>query len=192
MTPSAAMPAGTGSEMAPTRPHVVLSGFMAAGKSTVGARLAGALRVPFVDLDAALERAAGRTVAEIFEALGEAAFRDLEAAMLTEVLAGPPSVLAVGGGAMLRASNREAVRRIGGLLVTLDVSPDVARTRVLASGGDAVVRPNFDPDPAAWAARWETRQDAYADADAHVATDAMNVEAVTLAVQAALAARGVL
>ena len=72
-----------------------LYGAPASGKSTLGSRLATALGVPFLDLDAAIVQAAGRTIPEIFFADGEEAFRDLEARTLRQV--GDAGVVALGG-----------------------------------------------------------------------------------------------
>lgn len=65
----------------------------------------------FVDLDAAIEKRQGRSVPEIFEAVGEDGFRDLEQSEMVACMASPqPMVVACGGGAVLRAENRELLR----------------------------------------------------------------------------------
>ncbi len=168
---------------------ILLSGFMGAGKTTVGRRLAEKLGVDFVDLDALLESRRECTVAEFFATQGEAAFRDLESTLLDEVLAGAPAVVAVGGGSMLRAESRAAARRAG-CLVTLAVSPAVAAERLRAQATQA--RPLFDADAAAFAARHAARAEAYTDADLVVDTDHRDVETVMFLLRAALATRGVL
>ncbi|MCB2107520.1 MAG: shikimate kinase [Rhodobacteraceae bacterium] len=78
---------------------IVVVGLMGAGKSSIGRRLATALGVPFVDADAEIERAAGLTVAEIFEKYGEEYFRDGERRVIRRLLDGTPKILATGGGA---------------------------------------------------------------------------------------------
>ncbi|MFB9376279.1 shikimate kinase [Kineococcus gynurae] len=109
---------------------IVLVGFMGGGKTTVGRLLATRLGLPFVDTDDVITTRDGRTVPEIFAADGETAFRDHEEAVIAEVLAGPESVVSLGGGACgrvgtrerlaghdvvhLRASFAETQRRIGG------------------------------------------------------------------------------
>ncbi len=93
--------------------HIFLYGPPGAGKSTVGRRLAAALDLPFVDLDAEIEQAAGRTIAAVMAAEGEAAFRDLESAALARAAAGPASVVALGGGALLREANRRLAETSG-------------------------------------------------------------------------------
>jgi shikimate kinase len=88
---------------------IVLVGLMGAGKSTVGRRLAAKLRVPFTDADDEIEKAAGCTIADIFEMHGEAAFRDGERRVIARLLDGPPQVLATGGGAFMDAGTRALI-----------------------------------------------------------------------------------
>lgn len=186
---SPAMEAEVGLLPAPSA-FIVLSGFMGAGKSTVGSRLADALGMTFVDLDAEIARRTGRSIPDLFRSEGEAAFRRHESAALQTVLAGAPAVVAVGGGALLAPENRALARRQG-LVVTLAVSPEIAARRV-ASAPAAVERPNFDADADALAARHAARASAYADADLTIDTDALDVQGVLDALRAALADRGVL
>ncbi len=78
--------------------HLVLVGLMGVGKSTVGPLVADALGRRFIDLDAEVERRAGRTVRELVTIDGEPEFRRLEAETMAEVVAAPtPVVLATGG-----------------------------------------------------------------------------------------------
>jgi shikimate kinase len=88
---------------------IALVGLMGAGKSSVGRRLAHALGLPFRDADEEVERAAGRSVAEIFEKLGEAAFRAGERRVIARLLDDPPHVLATGGGAFMNAETRKLI-----------------------------------------------------------------------------------
>lgn len=80
-------------------PRAVLTGFMGSGKSTVGRALAAALDVDLLDTDTEIERRAGRTIAEIFAADGEPAFRELERDTVLDVLATAEGIVALGGGA---------------------------------------------------------------------------------------------
>jgi shikimate kinase len=77
------------------------------GKTTVGREVARQLGAPFFDSDQEIERGAGCTIAALFEREGEPAFRELEAKTLVGLTAAPPAVIATGGGAVLRADNRE-------------------------------------------------------------------------------------
>ena len=90
---------------------MALIGMMGSGKSTVGFWLAQSEGLRFVDLDAAIEDRQGRSVPEIFEADGEDGFRDMEQSELAACMASPePVVVACGGGAVLRAENRDLLR----------------------------------------------------------------------------------
>jgi 3-dehydroquinate synthetase/shikimate kinase len=107
---------------------------MGAGKTTVGEQVAARLARPFVDLDVAIERRAGATVADIFATSGEHGFRTVEQEVVADVLAaGEPSVVALGGGAVLEPATRKLLAA-SAFTVVLDVEPDVAWTRVQESG----------------------------------------------------------
>jgi shikimate kinase len=106
--PQSEAPAGRGL----TR-SVVLVGLMGAGKSCIGKRLAERLELPFVDADNEIEKAAGCSIADIFEAHGEQAFRDGERRVIARLLDGPPQVLATGGGAYMDPQTRETIRERG-------------------------------------------------------------------------------
>src|SRR5580658_7917950 len=88
---------------------IALVGLMGAGKSTVGRRLATQLRLPFLDADAEIEAAAGRTISEIFRDLGQKAFRDGERRVIARLLEEPPHVLATGGGAFIDDETRALI-----------------------------------------------------------------------------------
>jgi shikimate kinase len=89
---------------------ITLVGLMGSGKSSVGKRLAQALDLPFRDADEEVEAAAGRSIPEIFEQLGEPAFRDGERRVIARLLEGPPIVLATGGGAFMNAETRDLIK----------------------------------------------------------------------------------
>ncbi|MFT4201524.1 shikimate kinase [Gordonia sp. (in: high G+C Gram-positive bacteria)] len=109
-------------------PVLVLTGFMGAGKSTIGRAVAQRLGVDFLDTDAELERSAGRSVAEVFAAEGEAGFRELERTIVTSVLAGFPGVVALGGGSVTVPAIRGALE--GHRVVHLRITPAVGYARV--------------------------------------------------------------
>jgi shikimate kinase/3-dehydroquinate synthase len=90
--------------------RIVLVGFMAAGKTTVGALVAEILGWRFVDLDHEVEAQAGKKVADIFRDSGEAAFRDAELAAATALVAARQVVIAAGGGAFAVAETRKALQ----------------------------------------------------------------------------------
>jgi shikimate kinase len=88
---------------------IVLVGLMGAGKSTVGRRLARRLGLPFLDSDEEIERAADRTISEIFERFGEASFRDGERRVIARLIGGSPKVIATGGGAFMDPRTRALI-----------------------------------------------------------------------------------
>ena len=103
---------------------------MGAGKSTIGREVAERTARPFVDTDAEIERLHG-PIPELFER-GEPEFRRLEEQIVAEALAGPPSVIALGGGAVLSEKTRERLRAHA-FTVLLDVDVDDAWERVKGS-----------------------------------------------------------
>jgi shikimate kinase/3-dehydroquinate synthase len=114
--------------------HLVLTGFMGAGKTTIGRAVAGRLERPFVDLDAEIERRAGSSVAELFAGSGEAGFRALEEQIAEDVLSrAEPAVVALGGGAVLSKRTR-ALLAASAFTVLLEVDPGDAWDRSAGSG----------------------------------------------------------
>lgn len=108
---------------------LALIGLMGAGKSTIGLRLAQRLRLPFVDCDREIEAAARMSVSEIFDAFGEAGFRDGERRVIARLVDGGPQVLATGGGAWMDERTR-AVLKAHALVVWLRADIDVLVERV--------------------------------------------------------------
>ena len=108
---------------------VALVGLMGAGKSAIGKRLAMRLGLPFVDADDEIERAAGCSIAEIFEQYGEADFRAGERRVISRLLDEPPHVLSTGGGAYIDPETR-ALMRAKAVTVWLRAELDVLFDRV--------------------------------------------------------------
>ncbi len=104
--------------------NIVLIGFMGSGKSTIGRDLSKSLGYPLVDTDALIVRSAGKPIPEIFADEGEAAFRDLESALLADLAAAPTErhIISTGGGIITRPDNRQLLRQLG-YVVWLVVSP---------------------------------------------------------------------
>lgn len=92
---------------------IVLVGLMGAGKTTIGRRLAARLDLSFTDADSEIEKAAGKTIPEIFADHGEAYFRDGERRVIARLLENGPQVLATGGGAFMDEQTRENVAQAG-------------------------------------------------------------------------------
>ncbi len=112
-----------------TERSIVLVGLMGAGKSTVGRRLASALRLPFHDADQEIETAAGCSISDFFDRYGESAFRDGERKVIARLLAGPRHVLATGGGAFMDPTTRVLIKEQG-LSVWLRANIELLMERV--------------------------------------------------------------
>jgi shikimate kinase len=150
---------------------------MGVGKSTVGRILSRRLHRPFLDTDVLLEERSGRTVREIITADGEPAFRDLEAVVLADALAGEtPAVIAAAGGVVLRPDNRAVLRERAGKVVWLSAPLDVLLARVRHGKH----RPVLDQDPEATLVRLEQERDPlYREvADAIVLSDGRPAEQI--------------
>lgn len=117
-----------------------LTGAPASGKTTLGRKLAERLSVPFFDLDDEISAAAGRSIPEIFSSDGEAAFRALESAALRRLVSSAPrpSVVALGGGALLRDSNRALCEAAGTVFCLESPGEEELSRRIKA---DAARRP---------------------------------------------------
>ena len=154
--------------------HLWLTGFMGAGKSTAGRKIARILGYPFVDCDAELERRNG-TIASIFADRGEAGFRALESALIAEIDEGASSVIATGGGAVIAGDNRTLMRSHG-VIVHLAISPSGALARV----GHRDHRPLLGtaPDLATISSTMSHRASAYADHDFRVGVEGKTPSAV--------------
>jgi shikimate kinase len=169
---------------------IVLVGLMGAGKSSVGRRLAHALNLPFRDTDEEVERAAGRSVSEIFEELGEAAFRDGERRVIARLLDEPPHVLATGGGAFMNPETRRLIADKA-ISVWLRADVDVLAQRV-ARKNDRPLLQGRDPREALEALA-RVRDPIYALADLTVPSQEsphhVTVQAIIDALSAHLNAR---
>ena len=183
MNPSAAAQ-GPGAERSR---QVVLVGLMGAGKSTVGALVAAALRRVLVDVDVAITRRTGRSVRQLWEEGGEAAYRGLESSTVLDTLDGPEVVLAAPGGVVLDAQVRAALGAAQVIWLQADAPTLGARVRA----GDH--RPLLGHDPAADLAAMATaRAELYAAvADLVVDTGAVAPDEAASIIVDWLASRGV-
>ncbi len=150
-------------------PVVWLTGFMGCGKSTTGKLLAKKLGWRFIDLDSQIEQAAGRTIREIFESDGEAAFRDLEHEQLLKLAGacrqGGASVIALGGGAYTAERNRDALEDCG-ITVWLDPPYPILWARVEGNEKRPLAK-----DPEKFRALYDERRSSYALASYQVTED---------------------
>jgi 3-dehydroquinate synthase len=124
--------------------NIILAGFMATGKTTVGRAVAQRLERPFIDMDAVLVQRLGAPITEVFATRGEAHFRQAEHDLCLELSTPGGAVVAAGGGAIVNVENRLALAR-GGMLVCLTVSPQECLRRI----GNPASRPMLaGSDPA--------------------------------------------
>jgi len=163
--------------------HLVLVGFMGAGKSTIGPEVAGRLGRRFVDVDDEIEQAHG-PVRELFAQEGEAAFRELEAAFVRDVCGRrEPAVVAVGGGAV---ETHGLLGELGAFVVLLDVDVETAWERVQGS------RRPLAQDETEFRHRYELRAPLYREVADSVARDADGVVLAAAGVHVELGALEVL
>ena len=160
--------------------HVVLVGLPGSGKTTVGTLAARELGAPFTDLDVVIASRAGKSVGAIFAEQGEPAFRALEASVGTELLAGPPLILAPGGGFFADAKLRAQTLEVAYALY-METSPAEAAQRLQG----AYERPMLKGRERGLqveqrlAELLAQREAAYLEAQGRVRTDAKSVETVT-------------
>jgi shikimate kinase len=148
---------------------VVMVGMMGAGKTAVGTALARQLRVPFLDSDEEIVRAANRSISEIFARDGEAFFRDREHEVIGRLLRGAPCVLSTGGGAFLSQRNRDQIAEAG-ISVWLRADLDLLWNRVRHKTTRPLLR---TPDPRATLADlYQARLPSYELADIAVTASA--------------------
>lgn len=167
---------------------LALVGLMGAGKTTVGRRLAAALGLPFVDADAEIVAAAGRTIEEIFATHGECEFRRGERNVIARLLAGPAHVLATGGGAFIDPRTR-ALMKERAISIWLKAPLDVLMKRVERRDHRPLLK---EADPRAVMERlMAERYPIYAEADLMVESSAGPHHAAVSGIIAALKARAV-
>lgn len=147
------------------RGPIVLVGMMGVGKSTVGRRLASRLGAPFIDADEEIEKAAGMTIAEMFERYGEAHFRDGERRVISRLMDGVPKIIATGGGAFMQDETRALILDHA-TAVWMDADIDILVDRVSRREGRPLLK---DRDPRVVLTELaELRNPVYALAPIHV------------------------
>lgn len=114
-------------------PNLALIGFMTAGKTTLGRAVAAASGWDYLDTDELIVERAGRSIPELFAAVGEAGFRALEREVVAEVASLDGAVIACGGGVARDPAN-VATLRAGARILWLEISAAEATRRLLADG----------------------------------------------------------
>ncbi len=122
---------------------ITIVGLMGAGKSVIGRKVASKLKIPFVDADAEIEKAAKMTVADIFASYGEPEFRRLEKSVIKRVLESGPQILATGGGAYMDDETRAIIGQ-NGISLWLSADIDLLMQRVSKKTTRPLLR---NPDP---------------------------------------------
>lgn len=144
-------------------PHIrriVLTGFMGAGKTTIGRKLAAELGWKFLDVDALLEEKFGCTIASLFAQHGEEGFRRFESAAIARALGSSETVIALGGGAPESLTNRLLLEQTPGTIVVFLDAPFGELFDRCMLQPDAAIRPVL-ADPEAAAARFMQRLPLY-------------------------------
>ena len=160
--------------------NIFITGFMGAGKTSVGQAVSRQLGWAYVDTDDVLERIAGKSIEAVFAEDGEDAFRSLESRALDEVCGGERQVISTGGGIVKSSGNRERMRA-SGFVICLEASPETVVNRLYPDGvGQGAVRPLLaGPNGETPLERARTlkaeRAAAYADAHWTVHTDALSI-----------------
>lgn len=152
--------------------HIILTGFMAVGKTAVGRRLARRLGREFIDTDHLIETHAGRSIREIFAERGEAEFRRIEGEVVACLEPDTASVISTGGGTFVDEGNRTALRRLG-IVVCLVTSIETVLERAARSGkrplATGASRERLE-------ALYTERMEAYRHADVLVETDGLTID----------------
>jgi shikimate kinase len=122
---------------------IALIGYRGSGKTNVAPLVAARLGWSWIDTDDEIEQRAGKSIAAIFADDGESAFRDWESEVLSELVSRDRTVLALGGGMVLRAENRAKLCDGRGAIVWLKAAPRTLQQRIVADVTTSARRPNL-------------------------------------------------
>jgi len=140
-------------------PSVYLIGFMGSGKTSIGKLLSAKLKMPFFDTDELIIKKAGKTIPQIFNDSGEAYFRGLESAVISEIALAKNGVVSVGGGAVINPDNWRQIQN-SGTTVYLQWPLEVLQQRIINDKNRPLVS-----TAAELKKLFETRQNNYKKAD---------------------------
>jgi shikimate kinase len=155
--------------------NLILCGFMATGKSSVGKQLASLVGYDFLDMDASIEAEEGTSIPQIFAERGEAAFRALESKMVERVANRRGCVIATGGGTIVNPLNLAKLKSCG-ILINLTADIDI----IISRAGSGEDRPMLRQGDRRERIRslMDQRAHAYAQADLAIDTTTLTVEEV--------------
>ena len=157
------------------RRNVVLCGFMATGKTSVGKQLASLLNYEFLDMDTIIETQTGMSIPQIFSSQGEPYFRALESRVAEQVAQKSGCVIATGGGTIVNRQNLDNLKR-NGIVIALTANPEI----ILLRTGSGDSRPMLGEGDHLQRIRllMEQRSPAYAMADMTIDTSSAGIEEV--------------
>lgn len=155
--------------------NIVLCGFMATGKSSVGRMLANRMSYEFLDMDAAIEKEEGVSIPQIFALRGEPVFRALETRMVERMADAQGLIIATGGGTIVNPKNLEKLKSCG---VVVTLTADIPT--ILQRAGSGEDRPLLQAEDRVERIKslLQQRASAYAQADIVVDTSSLTIEEV--------------
>ncbi len=154
--------------------NIYLIGMMGSGKSTMGKSLSEKIQKPFVDLDSEIEKAAGKSISEIFDIDGEEQFRKMETKQLKQY---SESIVACGGGIVLNDENREFINENGIAILLLATMGELTQRLSTSNNRPLLADDNMEK---ALTKLWMERQIDYLDtANFTIETDGKNLEQLT-------------
>ncbi|ADY56228.1 Shikimate kinase [Syntrophobotulus glycolicus DSM 8271] len=149
--------------------NIILVGFMATGKTTVGKLLAHRLGWAFLDTDQEIERTTGLSIPEIFKRYGEESFRKEETRLVRQITKMKSTVISTGGGLVLPSDHWKLLEEVG-IMVHLWADPDV----IIARAGQNEERPLLQQDPEQVRALLDSRMPVYNQAAISIETTGKN------------------
>ncbi len=155
--------------------NIILTGFMATGKTVVSKRLAEKLGYRFVDTDQQIERYTKKSVSDIFTQAGEAEFRRLEKLLLHWLIHYERAVISSGGGMIVNPDNLKELKKMG-KIICLTASPEVILERIKHETQRPLLH---NPDPLSKIKELLVKREAsYTNADYTIDTSQLSVEEV--------------
>ncbi|WP_312886563.1 shikimate kinase [Paenibacillus foliorum] len=162
--------------------NVILIGFAGTGKSTVGKALSEQLGWQFIDTDQRIEELQGVSITEMFQTMGEQAFRTVESEVIDRTLKVENQVVSTGGGAVLAERNRARMQE-SGIVINLTATKEIIITRVSKDQSRPLVQGNVEEKVTAL---MESRKHAYDFADLAIDTSELSVTEIVERIAAVL------